>query len=137
MPGSGCVSERLCSFWPDARRFELGTPANAAVYAASAGLDIVLEIGVDRLRDRTTELVRDYVDRVQDAGFEIRTPARDDERAGIVMVRMRDPAKAVRDLGRQGIIVDYRHDRLRASPYFYNTPEDNARLVEGLRPWKV
>lgn len=128
---------RAFEFWPDARRFELGTPANAAVYAASAGLDIVLEIGVDRLRDRTTELVRDYVDRVQDAGFEIRTPARDDERAGIVMVRMRDPAKAVRDLGRQGIIVDYRHDRLRASPYFYNTPEDNARLVEGLRPWKV
>jgi len=72
-----------------------------------------------------------------DAGFEIRTPARDDERAGIVMVRMRDPAEAVRHLGRQGIIVDYRHDRLRASPYFYNPPEDNARLVDGLMPWKA
>lgn len=72
-----------------------------------------------------------------DAGFEIRTPARDDERSGIVMVRMRDPAEAVRHLARQGIIVDCRHDRLRASPYFYNTPEDNARLVDGFTPWKA
>jgi len=29
--------------------------------------------------------------------------------------------------------VDYRHDRTRASPYFYNTPEDNERFVEALR----
>ncbi len=123
-------------FWPDARRFELGTPANAAVYAASAGLDIVLEIGVDRLRERTTELVRDYVDRVEDAGLEIRTPEREEERAGIVMVKMKEPAKAVRDLAQRGIIVDYRHDRLRASPYFYNSLADNARLVDALRRWK-
>jgi len=26
--------------------------------------------------------------------------------------------------------VDYRHDRLRASPFFYNTPEDHVALVE-------
>ncbi len=128
---------RSFEFWEDARRFELGTPSNAAVYAASAGLNIVLEIGVERLRARTTELVSDYVDRVTDVGFEIRTPARADERAGIVMVRMEDPGKAVHALAQQGIIVDYRHDRLRASPYFYNTPEDNALLVDALKAWKA
>lgn len=38
---------------------------------------------------------------------------------GIAFLYVRkDPAKAVRTLARQGIIVDYRHDGLRVSPYF-------------------
>ncbi len=124
---------RAFEFWDDARRFELGTTANAAVYASSAGLDIVLEIGVEAIRRRTTELVDDLVDRVTDAGYEIRTPREPAARAGIVMVRMKDPAAAVHALASRGVLVDYRHDRLRASPYFYNTPEDNAALVDGLQ----
>lgn len=120
-------------FWDDARRFEMGTTANAAVYACSAGVDIVLEIGVDAIRRRTAALVNDLVDRVLDAGFEIRTPMDPASRAGIVMIRMSDPARAVHALAEQGIFVDYRHDRLRASPYFYNSEEDNAALVDGLR----
>ncbi len=123
---------RTFEFWDDARRFELGTTANVAVYACSAGLDIVLEIGVDRIRARTTELVNDLVDRVLDAGFEIRTPADPKSRAGIVMIPMKDPARAVHALAERGILTDSRHDRLRASPYFYNTPEDHAALVDGL-----
>ena len=124
-------------FWEDARRFELGTTSNAAVYACSAGIDIALEIGVDALRRRTTALLHDHVDRVTDAGFEVRTPLDPASRAGIVMIRMRDPAAVVHMLGERGILVDYRHDRLRASPYFYNTPEDNAALVDGLRTFRA
>ncbi len=124
---------RSFEFWDDARRFELGTTSNAAVYACSAGIDIVLEIGVEAIRRRTTELVDDLADRVTDAGFELRTPREAASRAGIVMIRMSDPAAAVHALGAQGILVDYRHDRLRVSPYFYNTAEDNAALVDTLR----
>jgi len=120
-------------FHDSARRFELGTTANAAIYAASAGLDIVLEIGVDRLRSRTSELVTDLVDRLTEAGYELKTPSTAEHRAGIVTVRMRDPAKAVRALASRKFIADYRHDRLRLSPYFYNTADDHARVVEGLR----
>ena len=45
----------------DARRFEGGTPSVAAVYAASAGLQMVLEIGVERLRARQLDLCADLV----------------------------------------------------------------------------
>src|SRR5687768_1005974 len=47
----------------DARRFELGTPAVAAVYAARAGLDLVLEIGIEAIRAREVELVGDLLAR--------------------------------------------------------------------------
>lgn len=120
-------------FHEDARRFELGTTANAAVYAASAGLDIVLEIGVDRLRRRTSELTTDIVERLSDSGYTLKSPALPEERAGIVAVQLRDPAKAVKALGARNFVVDYRHDRLRVSPYFYNMPEDNERFVDALR----
>ncbi len=123
-------------YWDDARRFELGTPSNTAVYGCSAGIDIVQEIGVDAIRRRTTEMVSDLVDRLTDSGFEIRTPAEPEARAGIVMVPVPNPARAVHALAERGILVDYRHDRLRASPYFYNTPEDNEALVEGLRAFR-
>jgi kynureninase len=124
---------RRFEYWDDARRFELGTTANAAVYACAAGIDLVLEIGVERIRARTTELVNDLVDRLADAKLDIRTPKDPEDRAGIVMIPMKDPAATVHALAEGGILVDYRHDRLRASPYFYNTPEDNAALVQAIR----
>ena len=125
-------SPQAFEFHGDARRFELGTPAMAAVYAASAGLDLVLELGVDRLRARQTELVNDLFDRATDAGLDVKTPPSPDERAGIVMVRRDEPSRDVRALAEAGIVVDSRHDRVRISPYFYNTPEDHERVVEAL-----
>jgi kynureninase len=125
---------RAFAYHDDARRFELGTPAMAAVYAASAGLELVLGIGIERLRARQTELVNDLAERAVDAGLEVRIPSDPDRRAGIVMVRLDDPARAVQVLGKQGVVVDYRHDRLRASPFFYNTPEDHVALVETIAP---
>lgn len=116
-----------------AGRFELGTPSLAAVAAGSAGLDLVLEIGVDRIRERTNEMSRDLIERALDAGFVVKTPREDSRRAGIVMLRMPDPGKAVGALAKDGIIVDYRHDRLRASPYFFTTAEENQRLVDGAK----
>lgn len=124
---------RVFEFADTARRFELGTTANAAVYAASAGLDIILEIGVERLRAQTTELVTDLVDRLSDAGYALKTPDSPQDRAGIVSVHLDDSAKAVKMLGTRNFIVDYRHDRLRMSSYFYNSFDDNERLVDALR----
>ncbi len=116
----------------DARRFELGTTANAAVYAASAGIDIVLELGVRRIRERTAELVNDLIDRAGDAGLDVKTVDDPEARAGIVMIRSRDAPAVVRALAARGVLVDCRHDRVRISPYFYNTPEDNARAINAI-----
>ncbi len=124
---------RSFEFADDARRFELGTPAVAAVYAARAGLDLLLEIGIERIRAREVELVRDLVDRAVDAGLRVKLPHSLDEHAGIVMFPAADPAGVVRALKAEGIVVDYRPGHVRVSPYFYNTVDENARLIEHLR----
>ncbi|HEV8361487.1 MAG TPA: aminotransferase class V-fold PLP-dependent enzyme [Candidatus Thermoplasmatota archaeon] len=122
------------SFHTDARRFEAGTPSLHAVHMASAGLDIVLRIGESALRDRTRALDTDLVDRLQDHSFQLKTPEAPDRRGGIVAVAWdrEDPSKAVQRLAQENIIVDARPGRVRLSPYFYNTEEDNERAVQAL-----
>lgn len=120
-------------FHSDARRFEMGSPANAAVYAGRAGLDIVNEVGPAAIRRRTNELVGDLLDRVRDAGYAVGSPVEAHERTGIVIVKLADAPAAVKALAQEGIIVDSRPGRMRVSPYFYNTVEENERFVDALR----
>lgn len=117
---------------PDARRYELGTPALPSVHAGNAGLEIVQEIGPKALRDRQTELVDDLYDRFEDRGFRLATPADPDQRAGILMVELPDPQDTVDKLADRGIIVDSRPGRLRISPYFYNTLEETAEIADAV-----
>lgn len=118
----------------DARRFEAGTPSLHAAYLASAGLDIVLRLGPEKLRERTLALDNDLVDRLHERGFKLKTPEDPKRRAGIVAVDWGrgDPSQAVKRLAEEGIIVDARPGRVRLSPYFYNTEEENERAVQAL-----
>jgi kynureninase len=118
---------------PDARRFEGGTPSVAAAYAMAAGLEIVLEVGVPRLRARQVELVGDLVERLRAGGLAPRVPPDPDGHAGIVTVPVADPPGVVAALRRRGIIVDSRPGVVRLSPYFYNTVDDNAAISGALR----
>ena len=115
-----------------ARRFEGGTPPVAAVYAGRAGIDIVAELGVSRIRTRQIELVSAVVDEARRLRLRPRTPAHTEELAGIVTIPRDDPQAVVAALSQRGIIVDARPGLVRLSPYFYNTPEECARVVAAI-----
>lgn len=112
-----------------ARRFEGGTPPVAAVYAGHAGLSIVEEIGVRKLRERQVELVGQLVEAARTGGLDPRVPARVEELAGIVTIPRADPQAVVSALAERGIVVDRRPGLVRLSPYFYNSIEDGERVV--------
>jgi len=116
----------------DAARLEAGTPAVAAVFAASAALDIILEIGVERIRERTRYLADDLILRVQKKGWPVRSPLDGSLRSSIVMLALPRPDELVHGLTEKGIIVDYRPGLLRISPNFYNTVEENQIIVEAV-----
>jgi kynureninase len=116
----------------DARRFEPGTPAVAAVYAANAGMGIIEEIGVDAVCARTQALAADLHARLRRAGLEPRLPDDLARHAGITALPVADPPAVVRALKAQKIIIDYRPGLVRLSPYFYNTEEENQILVDAL-----
>lgn len=123
---------RALTFHEGARRFELGTPALAAVYAQLGGLEYIEEIGVPRIRDITVELTEDFIATLRGAGFRPKVAADPKERSAIIMVPMPDPAASVRHLAAGGIIADTRPGHVRFSPFFYNVQEDHVRATERL-----
>src|SRR5437016_2317096 len=82
----------------DARRFELGTPSLAAVYAQLGGLDYIEEIGVPAIRRVTAGLTEDLIERAREHGFRPKVAARAQERSAIVMLPAADPAAGLRPL---------------------------------------
>ena len=120
------------AFHDDARRFELGTPAVAAIYAQLGGLEYIEEIGVPAIRRVTAALTEDLIARARAAGFQPTVAADPATRSAIVMVPVPDPAAAVRHLAAGGIIADARPGHVRLSPFFYNVQEDHVRAAERL-----
>ena len=115
-----------------ARRFELGTPALAAIYAQLGGLEYIEEIGLPGIRDVTAALTEDLIATLRAAGFRPNVAADARDRSAIVMVPMPDPAASVRHLAAGGIIADTRPGHVRFSPFFYNVQDDHVRATERL-----
>jgi selenocysteine lyase/cysteine desulfurase len=123
---------RALAFHEDARRFELGTPALAAVYTQLGGLEYIEEMGVPAIRRVTTGLTEDLVARAREMGFRPRVAATAEARSAIVMLPAVDPAAAVRRLADRGIVADARPGHVRLSPFFYNVQDDHVAALEQL-----
>ena len=127
---------RRLTFHDDARRFELGTPALAAVHAQLGGLEYVEEIGVPAIRAVTAALTEDLIVRAQGLGFRPKMAADAAARSAIVMLPAGDPAAAVGHLADGGIIADARPGHVRFSPFFYNLQEDHVTALERLATYR-
>jgi len=123
---------RALELHDDARRFELGTPSLAAVYAQLGGLDYIDEIGVPAIRAVTGALAEDLIARARERGFRPKVAARAADRSAIVMLPAADPAAAVRHLAAAGVIADARPGHVRLSPFFYNVQEDHVTALKRL-----
>ncbi|HEX7225571.1 MAG TPA: aminotransferase class V-fold PLP-dependent enzyme [Candidatus Limnocylindria bacterium] len=120
------------SFAPDGRRYELGTPSVPSAAIARGGFELVNEIGVDRLAERTADLDDLLIDLAGQAGLDVRTDRDARRRGGIVPIRVSDPKPVVDALADDGIIVDYRPGIVRCSPCFATTVDEVTRLVDRL-----
>jgi kynureninase len=114
-----------------AARFLTGTPVVAANYAASAGYEIVAEIGVDRIRANSMRQTALLVDLVDAAGFELTSPREPERRGGSVVFRVPDFQAVHAELARRDIICDTRPDAgIRFGPHFFTTDEEIRFAVD-------
>ena len=121
---------REFEFRQEATRVEMGTPAVPAIYTANGGLDIVLEISVERICERSRYLTNDLIARAREHGWKVRSPQEPERRSSIVMLELERPEEMVKSLVAHNIITDSRPGLLRISPYFYNTIEENAIVID-------
>jgi kynureninase len=114
-----------------AARFLTGTPNVPALYAATAGYDVIEEIGVDRIRRRSVEQTELLIRLCDEAGFEVGSPRDPARRGGTVTVRVPEFEAVHRELGERAILCDFRPDvGLRLGPHYYNTDEELVFAVE-------
>jgi kynureninase len=108
-----------------AARFLTGTPAVPSLYAASAGYEILAEIGVDRIRENSMRQTALLVDLIDAAGFELTSPRDPAVRGGSVVFRVQDFQAVHAELAAREIICDYRPDAgIRFGPHFFTTDDE-------------
>jgi kynureninase len=112
----------------DARRFETGTYALPQAWTAAAGLDIIEEVGVPRIRERNQELTRAIIERSDGLGLELLSPRDDERRGGLIRVRVpggtENAKRLLHELFEHNVVLDQRGDALRISPHFFNDESD-------------
>jgi len=114
-------------------RFQSGTPNVPALYAARAGYEIVNEIGVNAIREKSLRLTRRLMELATRAGYRLNTPPKDEERGGAVIVDAPNGEAVAQELLRRDIIIDYRPGAgIRLAPHFYNTEEEIDRAISTL-----
>jgi kynureninase len=117
-----------------AARFLTGTPNVPALYAATAGYDIVEEIGVAPIRERSLELTERLSGLLDEAGYEVVSPREPELRGGTVVVRVPDAPAVHAELQRREILCDFRPDvGLRLGPHFFTTEEELDVTVAAIR----
>jgi kynureninase len=108
-----------------AARFLTGTPNVPALYAATAGYDLIEEIGVEAIRAnslRQTELLITLLD---EAGFEVGSPREPGRRGGTVTVRVPEFEAVHKELADRQILCDFRPATgLRLGPHFFTSDDD-------------
>jgi kynureninase len=121
------------AYHPSARRLEHGTPPAPVFFLAQGGIDIISEVGVERIRARQSELTAHVIARSDEAGLAVRTPRDPSMRGGVVNVRVgEDAGRICHELLARDVCTDFRGDGLRISPHFFNTEADIDRCFEEL-----
>lgn len=101
------------------------------LYVLDASMNLLGdEIGWSVVHGRTAELVEQLSRRLAAGGIELAAPA--GSRAGIASFAVPDPEAARTALAARKIHVAARGRYLRASPFFYNSDEDIARLADAV-----
>jgi kynureninase len=118
----------------DAFRFLNGTPNVPAMYAARSGYEIVNEIGVPAIREKSVRQTTRLIELADEAGFRVNTCRDPKQRGGVVVVDVPNGYAVTKELARREILVDYRPQAgIRIAPHFYTTDEELEHTMSEIR----
>ncbi|HAK58864.1 MAG TPA: aminotransferase, partial [Nitrospiraceae bacterium] len=115
----------------NAQRFEEGSLNVLGIIALGASLELLFEVGIDRIAERVQDLGDIIIREGEKRGFELKSPRKREDRGGIVSLGGNFDPLYVRDLLKErGIMVNVRGGALRLSPHFYNTEAEVLRCFQ-------
>lgn len=115
----------------DARRFELMTLPYQDFAGLGSSLDLLLELGVERIRDHIRTLHQPVLAWAERSGARVASP-RGAHGSGIVCVSPDGVKEVHRRLKASRIICSLREGAIRFSPHCYNTVDEMERVAQVL-----
>ena len=120
----------------DIMRFSTGTPNVPAMYSARSGYEIVNEIGIPAIREKSQRQTQLLIRLADEAGIPVRSPRNPDHRGGAIILGLPDARgrETVAELSRRNILIDHRPGAgLRLSPHFYTTDDELHHAIHELK----
>jgi len=116
------------------RRFDTGTPPALAGYAASAGLQIINEVGIDAIQERLKFLSGVAIREADRHGLDMVSPRDVTKKCSNTAIRLKmDSHDMEVELSKRGIVCSARGDVIRVAPHFYNTASEVAYAMEQIK----
>jgi kynureninase len=111
-------------------RFLNGTPNVPGLYSARSGYEIVIEIGVPAIREKSLRQTARLLALADEHGLRVNTCRDPERRGGVVTFDVPNGMEVTRELGRRDILVDFRPAAgVRVAPHFYTADEELERTV--------
>ena len=122
--------EEEMRYAPGAARFLTGTPNVPALYAATAGYDLIEEIGVERIRANSLRQTDRLIVLAETAGFGIASPREPERRGGTVTVHVEDFPAVHKELAERQILCDFRPGAgIRIGPHYFTSDAELEHVI--------
>ena len=126
--------ETQMHYAPNVTRFLHGSPAIPALYAAESGYQVINEIGVTKIREKSMRQTHTLIELAKEAGFRVTSPTCPSQRGGTITVWDPNAAAITKELVRREFIVDYRPGAgVRISPHFYTRDEELELVIAEMK----
>ena len=123
---------RRLDWSPTATRFEGGTPPIVNACVARAGMEIVRELGVERIRAWHRVLARHLIDGGRARGLTLHGTDDVDRKTASTAFVVRDSHAVELAMRERGVIASARGPVIRLAPHFYSSVGDVERALDAL-----
>ena len=112
----------------DSYRLMNGTPGIASLHAIQPGVDIIAQVGVPAIREKSMRQTALIIDLADELGYEVVSPRDAERRAGTVTVNPPHAFEVSNELLARDIKIDFRPKAgIRIAPHFYNSRLKKSR----------
>jgi kynureninase len=118
----------------DIYRFLHGSPAIPAIYAAMSGYEIINEIGIEKIRQKSIGQTTRLLELAEEAGFKINCPRNVEERGGTIIIDVPNGQQVTQELSRRDFLMDFRPGAgIRIAPHFYTKDEELELTIREIK----
>ncbi|HEX7357961.1 MAG TPA: aminotransferase class V-fold PLP-dependent enzyme [Ignavibacteriaceae bacterium] len=114
--------------------FQGGTLNTFGIYAFNTSLTLFKEFGFDNIQSTVLSNTKYFINKLKNIGLDcVLSNCSDEELAGIVTIKPKNPEIIFEQLEKQKIICSIREGLIRFSPHFYNSYQEIDKVVEELQ----